>query len=599
METFMFLGFGLDAWITIILVLVVLGVLLYTKLPSDLVFLSAVSVLYITGVLDASEALSGFSSSTVAIVGAMGIMVAGLTYTGVMHLIVRYLLGRPKGYVKSLLRLMLPVALLSSFINSATVVVLFTGVVKLWSRKLKVTPSRLLIPLSYAGAIGGAGAIISTPACLIIADYYHTKSGQSMSLLAPALPTLFGLVAAFLTIILLRRLLPERKAPEAAFETTGDYTVELLVPSDNPHVAKRVGQLGLNNVRGGSLIELRHFDDDKLLSPVPDKEPLMGGDRLVFAGQIDELLELKKTYGLVSADHHVFKISEVDTDRKLRTAYVKFGSRLIHTRIGGGTFEKDNNMTLVAVSRRGNRIEQPPREVVLEAGDTLLLACSPHGNTDTATLHKELQFFDSADIVDIGRGTLISSVIMVMMVILAVASVMPLLKCALLASGAMLLCRCCSPSQAMSSINWSLLASLAASIVFGHAIQKTGIAEWLARSVLDISGSNPLMVMIAISLVVAIITEFFSNTAVAAMTVPIMYTAARQLGYDPYPFLVALILAANNGFASPFSSSLHMMVYGPGGYRFSDFVRIGVPVKFAVLAVGILVIYLIYPFMTR
>lgn len=173
-----------------------------------------------------------------------------------------------------------------------------------------------------------------------------------------------------LTMIALRRLLPERKAPEAAFESTGDYTVELLVPSDNPYIAKRVGPLGLNNVVGGSLIELRHFDDDKIMSPVPDKEPLMGGDRLVYAGQIEELLELKKKYGLVSADHYVFHYSEVDTSRQLRTAYITFGSSLINTRIGNGSFERDNNVTLVAVARRGKRIEQAPREVVLQAGDT-------------------------------------------------------------------------------------------------------------------------------------------------------------------------------------------------------------------------------------
>ena len=123
---------------------------------------------------------------------------------------------------------------------------------------------------------------------------------------------------------------------------------------------------GLNHVMGGSLIELRHFDDDKIMSPVPDREPLMGGDRLIYAGQIDELLEVKKKFGFVSADHHIFHYSEVDSDRQLRTAYITFGSSLINTKIGEGNFERNNNVTLVAVARKGKRIEQAPREVVLK-----------------------------------------------------------------------------------------------------------------------------------------------------------------------------------------------------------------------------------------
>ena len=143
--------------------------------------------------------------------------------------------------------------------------------------------------------------------------------------------------------------------------------MELLVPSDNPYVGQTVSEAGLTDVRGGSLIEIVHFDD--ITSPVPDDEVIMGGDRLVFAGQIDEILDLKKSHELVNADHHIFTMSEVDNNRQLRTAYVNFGSSLINKKIGGSTFEKDNNMILVAVARRGIRIDESPREVILQAGE--------------------------------------------------------------------------------------------------------------------------------------------------------------------------------------------------------------------------------------
>lgn len=573
----MILGFSIYAWITIVTVLVTFGILLFTKLRSDLVFLGALGFLFVTGVLDVKEALSGFSSVTVAVVGVMFVVVAGLTYSGVLHWIIRNMLGRPKDYTRALVRLMTPVAVLSPFLNTATVVTMFVGVVKMWSRKVKMKPSKLLIPICLAGNMGAACIILVLPSNLVISGFYESNSGHDMGVLAPAIPGLAGLMAGILTMIALRRLLPDREAPETAFESTGDYTVELLVPSDNPYIAKRVGQLGLNNVVGGSLIELRHFDDDKITSPVPDKEPLMGGDRLVYAGQIDDLLELKKKYGLMSADHYVFHYSEVSTKRQLRTAYLNFGSSLINTRIGDGNFERNNNVTLVAVARKGKRIEQPPRQVVLQAGDTLLLECPPNMKISTTELGQQLQFFDSTDVPAIGRHTIVSTAIMIVMVALSVLGIMSLLQSAFVAAGAMLLLRCCSPTQAMNAVKWNLLATLAGSIVLGLAIQKTGIAAWISQGILNISGSNPLIVMIAVCLATAVITEFLSNTAVAAMIVPIMYSAAIQLGYDPLPFLIALIMAANSSLATPVGSSVNMLVYGPGGYRFSDFLRIGIP----------------------
>lgn len=595
MESITFCGFTIYAWITIVTMLATFGILLFTKLRSDLVFLAVVGVLLVTGVLSAGEALSGFSSTSVAVVGVMFVVVSGMTYTGLLHWIVKHLLGWPKKHETALLRLMAPVAVLSPLLNTATVVAMFVPVVKMWAKKLKIPPSKLLIPVCLAGNMGAVCAILVVPANLVVSGFYESNSGRTLGVLAPAVPALCGLIAGMLTVIALRHLLPERKAPEAAFESTGDYTVELLVPSDNPHIAKRIGALGLNNVRGGSLIELRHFDDDKITSPVPDREPLMGGDRLVYAGQIDELLDLKRAYGLVNADHHVFHYSEVDTCRKLRTAYISFGSSLIGTKIGEETFERDNSVTLVAVARKGKRINQPPRQVVLQAGDTLLLECPPNINLNTSALSSQLRFFDSADVPDIGKNTIVSTVIMILMVALSSFGVMTLLQSAFLAAGAMLIFRCCSPSQAMNSINWNLLASLAGSITLGLAIQKTGVAAWISQTILDISGSNPLTVMIAICLVTAVITEFLSNTAVAAMTVPIMYSAATQLGCDPLPFVIALLMAVGSSLVTPIGSSVNMLVYGPGGYRFGDFVRIGLPVKLVFLAVSIFVINIIYP----
>ena len=593
METEFFLGLNLYAWITIVTVLGMFTTLLFTKLRVDTVFLAVIGIFLVTGVLDTKEALSGFSSSSVVVIGVLFVVVAGLTHTGVLQWIVRHLLGEPNSYGKAVVRLMLPVAGLSSFLSNTTVVAMFVGIVKMWSKKLGISPSKLLIPLSYASGMGGVCTLIGTPPNLIISGLYADKTGTTMNVLATTIPGLFCLGVGVLSVIAMRRLLPDRKAPESAFEATTEYTVELLVPSDNKYIGETLGDAGLFHVKGGSLIEIYHFDGVPL--PVTEDEYIMGGDHLVYAGQIDEILELKNSHGLVSADHHVFSMSEVNRNRQLRTAYVNFGSSLIGTTIGGSTFEKENNLTLVAVARRGERIKETPRQVVLQAGDTLLLECPPRLNVNTNRLTSQLHFFESDQVVDISSKTLISAVVMITMVVLSALNVMPLLHCAFIAAAAMLLLRCCNMEQAMKAINWEILMVFAGSVVIGLAIQKTGIAERLALGILDVCGTNPIVVMTAICLVGTFITEFVSNTAAGAIFFPIMYEAAEKLGYDPYPFLIALMVSVSSSFATPIGSPTHMLVYGPGGYRFSDFMRIGLLMNLIILAANIFIVNVVYP----
>ena len=593
METIIFCGFNLYAWITIVTVLGMFTTLLLTKIRTDVVFMAAVGMLYVTGVLDAKEAFSGFSSTSVVVIGVLFVVVAGLTHTGVLQWIVRNLLGQPDSYGKAVVRLMLPVAALSSFLSNTTVVAMFVNIVKMWSKKLGVSPSKLLIPLSYASGMGGVCTLIGTPPNLIISGLYADKTGTAMNVLATTIPGLFCLFVGVLSVIAMKKLLPDRKAPESDFESTGDYTVELQVPSDNKFIGKTLEEAGLFHVKGGSLIEMYHFDDAP--SPVSEEEFILGGDHLVYSGQIDEILELKNSHGLVIADHHIFSMNEIDRKRKLRTAFVTFGSSLIGTTLSNNEFLRKNNITIVAISRHGHRIKEVPRDVVLEAGDTLLFEIPPHINMGMIEKNSGLHFFDSDDVPNIGTGTLISTLIMIAMVALSAFNVMPLLQCAFIAAAAMLLFRCCSPEQAMHSINWDIIMVFAGSVVLGLAIQKTGIAERLALGILDVCGTNPIVVMTAICLVGTFITEFISNTAAGAMFFPIMYEAAEKLGYEPYPFLIALMVSVSSSFATPIGSPTHMLVYGPGGYRFSDFMRIGLLMNLIILAANVFIVNIIYP----
>ena len=495
----LFLGFNVYAWITIATVLTMFSVLLFTRLRADLVFLGAIGILFVTGTLDTKEAFSGFSSTSVIVIGVLFVVVAGLTHTGVLQWIVKHLLGQPKTYTKAVVRLMLPVAGLSSFLSNTTVVALFVGIVKMWSKKLGVSPSKLLIPLSYASGMGGVCTLIGTPPNLIISGLYADHTGTVMNVLATTIPGLFCLCVGVLSIIAMRRLLPDRKAPESDSEDTAEYTVEMLVPSTNKFIGETLGYAGLLNVKGGRLIKMHHFDN--VAVPIDKNEFIMGGDHMVFAGNIKDILELENTHGLVKGE----------------------------------------------------------------------------------------------EVLNVGPKTLVSTIIMITMVVLSALNVMPLLQCAFLAAAAMLLLRCCTPDQAMKAINWDILMVFVGSVVLGLAIQKTGIAERLAFGILDVCGTNPIVVMTAICLVGTFITEFISNTAAGAMFFPIMYEAAEKLGYEPYPFLIALMVSVSSSFATPIGSPTHMLVYGPGGYRFSDFIRIGLLMNLIILAANIFIVNIVYP----
>ena len=499
MENELFLGFSLHAWITIVTVLAMFSVLLFTKLRSDLVFLGAIGILFVTGVLDAKEAFSGFSSGSVVVIGVLFVVVAGLTHTGVLQWIVKNLLGHPKSYRGAVVRLMLPVAALSSFLSNTTVVALFVGIVKMWSKKLGISPSKLLIPLSYASGMGGVCTLIGTPPNLIISGLYADHTGAAMNVLATTIPGLFCLGVGVLSIIAMRRLLPDRKAPEDAIDDATEYTVELIVPSDNKFIGETLGYAGLLNVKGGKLIKMHHFDGVEV--PINDNEFILGGDHMVFAGQIKDIKELTQTHGLILGD----------------------------------------------------------------------------------------------EVINIGWKTFASTAIMITMIVLSALKIIPLLQCAFLAALAMLIFRCCTPNQAMKAINWDILMVFAGSVVLGLAIQKTGIAERLAYGILDVCGTNPIVVMTAICFVATFITEFISNTAAGAMFFPIMYEAAIQLGYEPYPFLIALMVSVSSSFATPIGSPTHMLVYGPGGYRFSDFMRIGLLMNLIILAANIFIVNIVYP----
>ena len=522
MEDIVFWGLGLPGWITIVTVLSIFFVMAKTRIPAVVAFLGAMTVLLVTGIISEAEGMAGFGSEPVVVHAAFFVVMAGLMQTGVLYWLTKHLLGNPNEYRQALVKLMLPIASLAAFLNSVNVVALFIDVVRIWARRLGTEPSRLLIPLSYAATLGGTCTLIGNSSNLVISGLYAERTGRALSFFAPLIPGLFCTVIGIGMVIILRHFIPRRQSPESTFESTSDYTVELLVPTDNPAVGLSVNDAGLRNVRGGSLIEIVRFDKE-IIAPVPQDEFILGGDRLIYSGQINEILELKKSHGLVAADHHVYSISEIDNNRKMKTAYIGFGSDLIGSRMSDNEFEHRTDIILVAVARQGKRVNIQPREVELEAGDTLLLECPPKEDNEIAMMTKgSLTFFDSHFVPQLGKKTIYSSIILVIMFILSSLHVMPLMATTMLAAGAMLLLKCCRAQNVTKYIEWDLLLILGATVVFSTAITKTGIADVAANSLLQLCGNNPLIVMAVMCILASLVSEAVSDVAACGVFFPIV-----------------------------------------------------------------------------
>ena len=589
----MLLGLSLAAWFVVFVVLLVFVLQVCTKLPSDLVFLGGMGLLLVSGVIPAGAVLGSFSSSTVVLIGALFVVISGLVHTGFLQWVVRNCLGSPKTYHKAVIRLMLPVAALSSFLNNTAVVALFTGVVRLWAKKLGIAPSKLLIPLSYASGMGGICTLIGTPPNLLISGFYTKETGIALSIFTPTLVGLFCLVVGVLSVIALSRLLPERVSPEDALQGTSTYTVELMVPTMSSLVGQTIKEAGLHQVDGGHLIEIIRLDKE-VITAVDDEEFIFGGDRLIFSGNVEKILEVRDTYQLVNATHHVFSLDEVEKERKLRMATIGFKSSFIGRSMSDTAFEEDNNLVLVAIAREGEVVKGSPREVELKAGDTLLMECPLRFHMDRQSEY-DLMEMASESLYKPDKRTLYSSLIMIAMVAVSSLGYLTLLQAAFIAAFAMIICRFCTIDQARDGIDWSLLMIFAGSISLGTAIQDTGIAEWISQGILVLCDGSPIVALAGICLVGTFITEFTSNTATAAIFFPIAYQTAVNMDANPLTFCVALMVAVSSSFATPIGSPTHMIVYGPGGYRFADFARIGIPMNFIIWIANLFITLLLFP----
>lgn len=587
---------GWEAWFTLGLVGLMLGLLAFTQLSADLVMVGTLVSLLVSRVLTPEQALGGLANEGMVTVGVLFVVVAGLKQTGGISILAQRVLGRPRSILQAQTRLMLPVAALSAFVNNTPIVAMLLPVVVEWAKKHQLSVSRLLIPLSYATVLGGLCTLVGTSTNLVVSGLLAKTTGVQLGLFTPAWVGVPTAVAGLVYLLLVGRwLLPERQPPLKRLEDPRQYTVEMLVEADSLLIGKTIEEAGLRHLQGMYLMEIDRGDE--VLVAVSSQERLKAADRLVFVGIVESVVELHKIRGLVPATDQVFKLDAPRVNRSLIEAVVSDSCPLVGVSIREGRFRAVYNAAVVAVARNGEQLRQKIGDIVLRTGDTLLLEAHP---SFVDQQRNSRDFFLVSRLEDSSpprhERTWIALGILVAMIGAASLEVVSMLSAAILAAGAMILTRCCSRLQAYRAIDWEVLVVIAASFGLGKALETSGAAAYLAGALARLAGGDPWTSLVLIYAMALVFTEILTNNAAAVLIFPIAMATAASLHVNYMPFVIALMMAASAAFATPIGYQTNLMIYGPGGYRFTDFTRIGLPLNLLAGAVTVLLAPLVWPF---
>jgi di/tricarboxylate transporter len=584
-----------DAVLTLSVVGCVIGLLIFTRIASDVVMIAGVTVLMLTGVLSREHALSGLANEGMVTVGVLYIVVAGLESTGATAWIAHHLLGRPKSLLRAQLRMMGQVTAISGFLNNTPVVAMFVPAVRDWAKRHQLSVSRLLIPLSYASILGGTCTLIGTSTNLVV-------NGLVMESGRPGLGmwdiTLVGLPAAVIGILYIalvsRWLLPERKPAIGPLSDPREYTIEMLVEPNSVLAGKTIEQAGLRHLPNMFVAEIDR--DGEILAAVSPQERLQGGDRLLFVGVVDSVVELQKIRGLVPATDQVFKIDAPRSQRVLVEAVVSSSCALVGKNIRDGRFRTIYNAVVIAVARNGERVRKKIGDIVLMPGDTLLVEALP-GFVERQ--HNSRDFFLVSSIPDStpirhDRAP-VAVAILAAMVTVVTLEWLTMLEAAMVAAGFMLAARCCRIGEARRAVDWQILLTIAAALALGRALETTGTAAFLANELIALANKDPLWTLVVIYGVTMLTTELITNNGAAALIFPIAMASAETLNVSPMPYTIAIMMAASASFSTPIGYQTNLMVYNAGGYHFTDYLRIGLPLNLLMWVLASVLIPLIYP----
>ncbi|HEY7739507.1 MAG TPA: SLC13 family permease [Steroidobacteraceae bacterium] len=585
-----------EIWFTLAIVVTVLAMLATTPAPTEVVLLGAMIVLSIAGIVSPSQALSGFSSPGVMTIAALYVVIAGLRETGAMSWFSQMVFGRPKSLLSAQAKLLGAGSLLSTVINNTPVVAMFIPIAQEWAARYGLPISRLLLPLNNVVVLAGMCTLIGTSTNLAVYGLLIQQRPDAhiglFDLIWVGLPlTIAGFIYVF---AFSRRLLPDRQGPMEQLENAREYAFEVLIKS-GPLVGKTITEVGLRNLKSAYVLEIQR--GDTLLTSVGPELKLRAGDRLTCVGVVDAIKDLRRLPGLSIADGQDFKLDLKHAQRQLVEIVLSATSPLINRTVRESGFRDLYGAAILSISREGGRIPGKVGDIVFRPGDTLLVEA---GST-FADKHKYSRDFllvsalvDSAP-PDFRRAPL-ALAILILMIVVATLEWVPLFEASFIAAGLMVATGCLTMQIATRSIEYHIVAGVAASFALGVALIESGAAGLVGDALLALAAGHPLVALAALYFVTVVVTELITNNAAGVLMFPIAIAIADAAGVSYMPFVIAVMVGASCGFITPMGYQTNLMVYGPGGYRFMDYVRFGLPLNLVCGVITLLIVPRVWPF---
>jgi di/tricarboxylate transporter len=577
-------------WFVIFIVVVIFLLIYKEYLKASVSFLLAVMVFLITGILNSDEVLSGFSNQSIISILMLILITTGLRKNFQIEYLFDVIFKKAKSYRGFLLRMMSQVALLSTVINNAPVVALMTPYVVEWGKKNNIAPSRLLIPLSYATIMGGMITLIGTSTTLVLNGFLQDFNHPS--LLFNDLFTI-GLSVTVSGIIFIMvfgyKLLPDHTDILKSYnENKREYMAETIIMPESKLIGQSLVQAGLRNLKGVYLVEI--IRRGRIISPVGPEEILEKGDTLFFAGNTRDIVDLINSGQGIELPTTA---RSFDNDKaEIVEAVLNNFSSLINKTVKQSDFRNRYNAAIVAIHRNGKRLSGRIGDITLQAGDLLLLFTGSDFR-DRVEIYRDLYVVSKLrDIVKPGKRKYYAlGLILACSLFLLIFGKISLFPALMIIFGIMISFNLITTQDVKREMGLNMIAILVFSLAIGQAIIKTSAGDILATYITGVLQPYGLISVLAGLLILTnVLSAFIGNVGAISISFPLAYSLSQNLGIDGNPFFLTIAYAASAAFLTPISYQTNLIIYGPGGYKFKDFFKIGLPVNLIYLAVALAVI---------
>ncbi|CAN5897551.1 SLC13 family permease [soil metagenome] len=588
------------AWLTVAVLLLTVVALTRDLVPPAVAVLGANITLLVSGVITTEQALAGFSNPAPMTVAALFIVARAVEKTGGLQPLVRRTLGAGHGERASLARLLVPVAGASGFLNNTPLVAMLTPQIAAWAEKHGRSASLYLMPLSFATILGGTITVIGTSTNLVVSGLLQANGMAPLGMFELSMLGVPLAAVGVTAIVLLAPVtLPARRTPRQDFtDNVREYVCQATIAAGGPIDGISVDEARLRNLEGVFLVEIQRGAE--VLAPVAPTSLLRGGDRLTFAGRVDLIRDIHATSGLVP-DGRKHALTLNGPQHTFFEAVIGAASPLAGKTLKEIDFRSRYQAAVLAIHRAGERVNEKLGTVRLREGDTLLLIADGGFGSRWRDRHDFLLVSHLGGTPRPGsKQAVLVGALTFAIVVLAGVGLLPILHAALLGAFALVLFRVLSPSEARGAIELDVIAVIAAAFGLASAIESSGLAATLGSVIVHgFDEFGPVGVLLAVTLATVALTELITNNAAAVLLFPIAVATAVELGLDPRPFAIAITVAASASFLTPIGYQTNTMVYGPGGYRFSDYIRLGLPLTLLVVAAIVILVPLIWPLAGR